>query len=107
MTTAYACGGITFSWDARSPLVMLQCTFTARSYVDDTLTPVLLPMLSGRPGSICQKDNALPHTIRLSQQFLQGYDVHLWLAGHQISRQLNTPRTCSEGNCSRPGILVN
>ncbi|GFX06750.1 hypothetical protein TNCV_3113381 [Trichonephila clavipes] len=37
-------------------------------------------MLSSRSGTIYQQDNALPHTTRLSQQCLQGYDVHLWPA---------------------------
>ncbi|GFU11111.1 DDE_3 domain-containing protein [Trichonephila clavipes] len=44
-------------------------------YVDDILTPIVLPMLSSRPGAIYQQDNARPHTARLSQQCLQGYDV--------------------------------
>ncbi|GFW00457.1 hypothetical protein TNCV_692961 [Trichonephila clavipes] len=32
-------------------------------------------MLSSRPGAFFQQDNARPHTARLSQQCLQGYDV--------------------------------
>ncbi|GFW06306.1 HTH_Tnp_Tc3_2 domain-containing protein [Trichonephila clavipes] len=56
------------SWDTRSSLVVLQGTLTARRYVDDILTPIVLPMLSSRPGAIYQQDNARPHTARLSQQ---------------------------------------
>ncbi|GFS91996.1 HTH_Tnp_Tc3_2 domain-containing protein [Trichonephila clavipes] len=63
------------SWDTRSSLVVLQGTLTARRYVDDILTPIVLPMLSSRPGAIYQQDNVCPHTARLSQQCLQGYDV--------------------------------
>ncbi|GFV68344.1 DDE_3 domain-containing protein [Trichonephila clavipes] len=63
------------SWDTRSSLVVLQGTLTARRYVDDILTPIVLPMLSSRPGAIYQQDNARPRTERLSQQCLQGYDV--------------------------------
>ncbi|GFT23720.1 uncharacterized protein TNCV_3511821 [Trichonephila clavipes] len=37
-------------------------------------------MLSSRPGSIYEQDNARPHTARLSQQCLQGYDVLPWPA---------------------------
>ncbi|GFV82328.1 uncharacterized protein TNCV_3443181 [Trichonephila clavipes] len=37
-------------------------------------------MLSSRPGAIYQQDNARPHTARLSQQYLQGYDVLPWPA---------------------------
>ncbi|GFU97947.1 transposable element Tcb2 transposase [Trichonephila clavipes] len=68
------------SWDTRSSLVVLQSTLTARRYVDDILTPIVLPMLSSRPGAIYQQDNARPHTARLSQQCLQGYDVLPWPA---------------------------
>ncbi|GFT56302.1 HTH_Tnp_Tc3_2 domain-containing protein [Trichonephila clavipes] len=72
------------SWDTRSSLVVLQGTLTARRYVDDILTPIVLPMLSSRPGAIYQQDNARPHTARLSQQCLQGYDVLPWPA--QVTR---------------------
>ncbi|GFU02918.1 transposable element Tcb2 transposase [Trichonephila clavipes] len=68
------------SWDTRSSLVVLQGTLTARRYVDDILTPIVLPMLSSRPGAIYQQDNARPHTARLSQQCLRGYDVLPWPA---------------------------
>ncbi|GFV17055.1 uncharacterized protein TNCV_656081 [Trichonephila clavipes] len=37
-------------------------------------------MLSSHPGAIYQQDNARPHTARLSQQCLQGYDVLPWPA---------------------------
>ncbi|GFU67968.1 HTH_Tnp_Tc3_2 domain-containing protein [Trichonephila clavipes] len=46
------------SWDTRSSLVVLQGTLTARRYVDDILTPIVLPMLSSRPGAIYQQDNS-------------------------------------------------
>ncbi|GFU31072.1 DDE_3 domain-containing protein [Trichonephila clavipes] len=42
------------SWDTRSSLVVLQGTLAARRYVDDILTPIVLPMLSSRPGAIYQ-----------------------------------------------------
>ncbi|GFX49393.1 transposable element Tcb2 transposase [Trichonephila clavipes] len=64
----------------RSSLVVLQGTLTARRFVDDILTPIVLPMLSSHPGAIYQQDNARPHTARLSQQCLQGYDVLPWPA---------------------------
>ncbi|GFV22401.1 HTH_Tnp_Tc3_2 domain-containing protein [Trichonephila clavipes] len=95
------------SWDTRSSLVVLQGTLTARRYVDDILTPIVLPMLSSRPGAIYQQDNARPHTARLSQQCLQGYDV-LHMA-YQVTRSFAN-RACLgrwEGNCSRPEIQEN
>ncbi|GFT56328.1 DDE_3 domain-containing protein [Trichonephila clavipes] len=68
------------SWDTRDHLLVVSLHFlTARRY-DDILTPIVLPMLSSRPGAIYQQDNARPHTARLSQQCLQGYDVLPWPA---------------------------
>ncbi|GFT43544.1 HTH_Tnp_Tc3_2 domain-containing protein [Trichonephila clavipes] len=40
------------SWDTRSSLGVFQGTLTARRYVEDILTPIVLPMLSSRPGAI-------------------------------------------------------
>ncbi|GFW56240.1 transposable element Tc1 transposase [Trichonephila clavipes] len=57
--------------------VVLQGTLTARRYVDDIL--IVLPMLKSPPVPFIQ-DNARPHTARLSQQCLQGYDVLPWPA---------------------------
>ncbi|GFW86300.1 transposable element Tc1 transposase [Trichonephila clavipes] len=93
----------TDSWDTRSSLVVLQGTLTARRYVDDILTPIVLPMLSSRPGAIYQQDNARPHTARLSQQCLQGYDVLPWPAT-SFANRTGMPW---EGNCSRPEIQEN
>ncbi|GFX30575.1 transposable element Tc1 transposase [Trichonephila clavipes] len=85
--------------------MVLQGTLTARRYVDDILTPIVLPMLSSRPGAIYQQDNARPHTARLSQQCLQGYDVLPWPARSSDLSPIEQTRW--EGNCSRPGDTVN
>ncbi|GFV25919.1 uncharacterized protein TNCV_4558071 [Trichonephila clavipes] len=58
-------------------------------------------MLSSRPGAIYQQDNARPHTARLSQQCLQGYDVLPWPARSPDLSPMRMSGTRWGGNCSR------
>ncbi|GFV12917.1 uncharacterized protein TNCV_80701 [Trichonephila clavipes] len=60
-------------------------------------------MLSSRPGAIYQQDNARPHTARLFQQCLQGYDVLTMACQVTRSSPIEHVWTRWEGNCSRPG----
>ncbi|GFV27230.1 DUF4817 domain-containing protein [Trichonephila clavipes] len=66
------------SWDTRSSLVVLQGTLTARRYVDDILTPIVLPMLSSHPGAIYWI--MLVHILRDSPNNVFKYDVLPWPA---------------------------
>ncbi|GFW37071.1 transposable element Tcb1 transposase [Trichonephila clavipes] len=43
---------------------------TAQRYVHDILQPHVLPLMQRLPGAIFQKDNARPHTARMSQDCL-------------------------------------
>ncbi|GFU07274.1 uncharacterized protein TNCV_2656001 [Trichonephila clavipes] len=61
-------------------------------------------MLSSHPGAIYQQDNARPHTARLSQQCLQGYDTMAYQVTrsfanrecHALGRQLQPSRDTGE-----------
>ncbi|GFX04058.1 integrin beta pat-3 [Trichonephila clavipes] len=57
-------------------------------------------MLSSRPGAIYQQDNARPHTARLSQQCLQGYDVLPWPARLSPGTLVNPPISKQNNNSS-------
>ena len=62
-------GGVTV-WGAisntgRSQLVRVQGNLTAAQYIQDILQPHVLPLM-GTPGAVLQKDNARPHTARIT-----------------------------------------
>ncbi|GFX75542.1 hypothetical protein TNCV_4714491 [Trichonephila clavipes] len=65
-------------------------------------------MLSSRPGAIYQQDNARPHTARLSQQSLQGYDVYHGDLPQEVISDLieSMPRRISACIAARGGFTT-
>lgn len=61
---------------------------TAQRYVNQVLQPIVLPFIAAHPGTVLQKDNARPHTARVTQNFLVTNNVQtlLWPA---LSPEMN------------------
>ncbi|GFW93378.1 transposable element Tcb2 transposase [Trichonephila clavipes] len=68
------------AYDSRSPLIVMRETLTGQLYVDDILRPHAGPFLNGLPGAIFQQDNARPHTVRVTQDFLRHFQTLPWPA---------------------------
>ncbi|GFU38595.1 DDE_3 domain-containing protein [Trichonephila clavipes] len=63
------------AYDSRSTLIVMRGTLTGQRYVDDILRPHVGSFLNGLPGAIFQQDNARPHTVRVSQDFLRHFQT--------------------------------
>ncbi|GFV91352.1 transposable element Tcb2 transposase [Trichonephila clavipes] len=63
------------AYDSQSTLILMRGTLTGQRYVDDILRPHVGPFLNGLPGAIFQQDNALPHTVRVAQDFLRHFQT--------------------------------
>ncbi|GFV62022.1 DDE_3 domain-containing protein [Trichonephila clavipes] len=61
------------AYDSRSTLIVMHGTLAGQRYVDYILRPHVGPFLNGLPGAIFQQDNALPHTERVTQDFLRHF----------------------------------
>ncbi|GFS63848.1 DDE_3 domain-containing protein [Trichonephila clavipes] len=71
-------GGI--AYDSRSTLIVMRGTLTGQRYVDDILRPHKGPFLNGLPRAIFQRDNARPHTARVTEDFLRNFQTLPWPA---------------------------
>ncbi|KFM63882.1 Transposable element Tcb1 transposase, partial [Stegodyphus mimosarum] len=60
---------------SRTPLAVIRGTLTVQRYVDDILSPVLLPFLLQYPDLIFREDNARPHTARAAMSCLTAYQT--------------------------------
>ncbi|GFU34885.1 uncharacterized protein TNCV_2992011 [Trichonephila clavipes] len=78
MITVYWCGGTLPMIDR--PLIVMRGTLTRQRYVDDILRPYVGRFLNGLSGAILQQDNPLPHTARVSQDFLHHFQTLPWPA---------------------------
>ncbi|GFW42549.1 transposable element Tcb2 transposase [Trichonephila clavipes] len=58
------------AYNTRSSLVLIRDTMTAQRYVHDILQLHGLSLMQRLPEAIFQRDNARPHTARVSQNCL-------------------------------------
>lgn len=74
-------GGGVMMWGAismtgRTQLVRIQGNLNAARYVQEILTPHVLPVMEN-PIAIFQQDNARPHTARATMRFLEDNDIQV------------------------------
>ena len=62
----------------RTELVFIQGTLTAQRYIDEVLTPHVVPLFNAHPFlHSFQQDNARPHVARVTREFLEEQDFHI------------------------------
>ena len=67
-------GGISFAY--RTPLVIIDGNLTAQRYINEVLTPAVVPFFAGHPNvALLQQDNARPHTARITTDYLQHQNI--------------------------------
>ncbi|CAM1303151.1 Uncharacterised protein r2_g1315 [Pycnogonum litorale] len=67
-----------FSYHHRTPLHVFRQSVTAAVYTDDVLRQHVAPLLVAQPRlQIFQQDNARPHTIRVSMNFMRQSNIEV------------------------------
>ena len=66
-------GAIRFGW--RSELVVVDGNLTAQRYIDEILTPHIVPHFNANPNDVFMQDNARPHAARLTLAYLQANNI--------------------------------
>ena len=69
-------GGIL--WRHKTPLIVIEGNLTARRYIDDVLTPAVVPFMRNHPDvTLFQQDNARPHSARITSDFLLNNNINV------------------------------
>ena len=69
-------GGI--SWRHKTSLVIVDGSLTARRYIDDVLSPTVVPfMRNNLDVTLFQQDNARPHSAKLTTEFLNNSNINV------------------------------
>ena len=58
-------------------LIFIQGSLNAQGYIDQVLRPVAVPFINAHGPATLMHDNARPHTVRPTQQFLNGNRVNI------------------------------
>lgn len=67
-------GGISFNH--RTDIIVLDGNVTARRYIDQVLTPVVVPFFGNHVDlDVFQQDNARPHVARVTMEYFRQHDV--------------------------------
>ncbi|GFT21816.1 transposable element Tcb2 transposase [Trichonephila clavipes] len=67
-----------FSYDTRSPLILIHDTLTDQGYAHGILQPHVLSLMTGFPGAISEQGNAQPQTAKMSQDCLHHITTLHW-----------------------------
>ena len=79
------------SLHGKSQLVVVNANMNAERYINDILTPHVLPFFNAVPaeGRMFQQDNAPPHAARVTRAFLEANNVGVMLSWPANSQDLN------------------
>ena len=74
-----------------NPMIPIHQNRNAARYQNVILQPVAIPHITANRGMLLMQDNATPHTVRTTQQVLQGHKIRVldWTLIVQTLTQLN------------------
>ncbi|KAJ8891927.1 hypothetical protein PR048_004486 [Dryococelus australis] len=74
------------SYEPRTLLAVIEGTVMARRYVQEISATVCAPFLMQLDNPLFQKDNAMPHTARVSRACLRDVDMLVWSASYRTAK---------------------